>query len=204
MEIFQIKTKPHGKERLNEFIQGGFIAIGWPGIGDLNSVPKEEVRQRLEKKYSYDNSRSLGNDLGNVWAFSHTMQDGDIVLFNGHQSTVYIVKVGPYKYAEEYDNDEGMAHQRPFKLLQVAEKANLNPKIQELLRNRSAVTKFKYPIEEAEIKALNTEYSLEKFSSGKVKESAIEEALEILYTALKSENKDHQLKAATELLRYEK
>ncbi len=48
MNIFQIKTKPHGKERLNDFIQGEFIAIGWPGIGDLNGTSKSEVLKTFE------------------------------------------------------------------------------------------------------------------------------------------------------------
>lgn len=204
MNIFQIKTKPHGKERLNDFIQGEFLAIGWPGIGDLNGTSKSEVRKRLEDKYTYENSRSLGNDLGNVWAFYDTMQDDDIVLFQGHIDDVYIVKVGPYEYVAQYDNDEGMAHQRKFELLRVEKKQSLNLKLQELLRNRSAITKFKYPLEEAGLEFLNIDLPSKQDSKINVSNNALEEALEIIYTELKSENEDRRFQAAIELLRFVK
>ncbi|MEK3992258.1 hypothetical protein [Robertmurraya sp. FSL R5-0851] len=204
MNIFQIKTKPHDKERLNEFVQGKFIAIGWPGIGDLAGVEKEEIRQRLEQRYTYKNARSLGNDLGNVWAFVNTMQEGDLVLFNGHQDYVYIVKVGPYRYEEQYDNEEGMAHQRAFELIKVAKRDDLNPKIQELLRNRSAVTKFKYPLEDAELDEIPANEILNFNSKITVDKAAIEKALNILYLELESNDSDRRFKAAIELLQFAK
>ncbi len=204
MNIFQIKTKPHDKERLNEFVQGKFIAIGWPGIGDLAGVEKEEIRQRLEQRYTYKNARSLGNDLGNVWAFVNTMQEGDLVLFNGHQDHVYIVKVGPYRYEEQYDNEEGMAHQRAFELIKVAKRDDLNPKIQELLRNRSAVTRFKYPLEDAELDEIPANEILNFNQKITVDKAAIEKALNILYSELESNDSDRRFKAAIELLQFAK
>lgn len=204
MNIFQIKTKPHGKERLNDFIQGEFLAIGWPGIGNLNGTSKIDVRKRLEDKYTYENSRSLGNDLGNVWAFFDTMQDDDIVLFQGHIDDVYIVKVGTYEYVAQYDNDEGMAHQRKFELLKIEKKQSLNLKLQELLRNRSAITKFKYSLEEAGLEFLNIDLPFKQESKLNVSNNALEEALGIIYTELKSENENHRFQAAIELLRFVK
>ncbi|WP_391207691.1 hypothetical protein [Psychrobacillus sp. L4] len=204
MNIFQIKTKPHNKERLNEFVHGKFIAIGWPGIGDLTGIEKEEIRQRLEKRYTYKNARSLGNDLGNVWAFVNTMQEGDFVLFNGHQDYVYIVKVGPYQYEKRYDNEEGMAHQRAFELIKVAKRDDLNPKIQELLRNRSAVTKFKYPLEDAELDDIPSIGPINSNQKITVDNAAIEKALNILYSELESNDSDRCFKAAIELLQFAK
>ncbi|EIM05912.1 hypothetical protein A1A1_13862 [Planococcus antarcticus DSM 14505] len=204
MNIFQMKTKPHNQERLNDFIQGKFIAIGWPGIGNLEGASKEEVRKRLADKYSYESSRSLGNDLGNVWAFSETMKNDDIVFFQGHQNDVYIIKVGPYEYEKKYDNEEGMAHQRKFVLLKVVKKYELNSKIQELLRNRSAITKFKYALEEAELGFLEGESSVKNENVLSVGNDILLEALEIVCKELKSENEDRRFQAAVELLRFTK
>lgn len=204
MNIFQIKTRPHDKERLNEFVQGEFIAIGWPGIGDLTGVEKEEIRQRLQQHYTYKNAHSLGNDLGNVWTFVHTMQEDDLVLFTGHQNHVYIVKVGPYSYEERYDNEEGMAHQRAFKMLKIAKRDDLNPKIQELLRNRSAVTKFKYRLEDADLSDISTNEVHKLNPKVMAGEAAIEKALNILYLELESHDSDRRFKAAIELLRFAK
>lgn len=204
MNIFQIKTKPHGKERLNDFIQGKFIAIGWPGIGTLTGVSKDQVRKRLEEEYLYENARSLGNDLGNVWAFSETMEENDIVLFQGHQDDVHIVQVGPYEYVEKFDNEEGMAHQRKYELLKVMKRQALNSKIQELLRNRSAITKFKYPLEEAQLDFPEVDGPFKSDSKLNVDSNALQEALEIIYGELKSENIDRRFKAAIELIRFAK
>lgn len=206
MNIFQIKTKPHDKERLNDFIQGGFIAIGWPGIGDLFDVTKDEVRERLDEAYTYSNSRSLGNDLGNVWAFSKTMGEGDIVLFQGHLDDVYIVKVGPYEYVKHYDNQEGMAHQRKFELLRIVKRQSLNSKVQELLRNRSAVTKFKYPLEEAGLDFLDLDlpFTADNKSKVEVDNNKLKEALEIIYAELNSDIPERRFNAAIELLRFAK
>ncbi|MBJ8133713.1 hypothetical protein [Bacillus cereus group sp. N3] len=204
MNIFQIKTKPHGNERLNDFVQRELIAIGWPGIGDLNGISKEELRKRLENEYSYKNSRSLGNDLGNVWSFYNTMNDGDIVMFQGHVDNVYIVKVGPYKYVAKYDNAIGMAHQRDFELLKVMKKHELNPKVQELLRNRSSITMFKYPIEEAELDFINIDMPVQQDSNLYVDGETMQRAMKILKDGLNSSNEEIRFQAAVELLRYAK
>lgn len=206
MNIFQIKTKPHGNERLNDFVQGEFLAIGWPGIGNLNEVSKDEVRERLDKAYDYESSRSLGNDLGNVWAFVDTMTEGDLVLFQGHVNNVYIVKVGPYEYVEKYDNAIGMAHQRKFELIKVVKKQQLNSKVQELLRNRSAITKFKYPIEDAELDLINIDMPVQYDSNlyVDVDEEIIQKAMQILIDGLDSSSEEIRFKAAVELLRYTK
>ncbi|MCM3164374.1 hypothetical protein [Metabacillus litoralis] len=218
MNIFQIKTKPHGTDRLNEFLRFNFICIGWPGIGNLEGVSKEEIRERLQKTYYNDryeeNARTIGVDLGNIWAFVETMQEGSIVLFHGHQDNVHIVKVGPYKYVEEFDNNkDGKCHQRDFTLLATVSYSELNLKLQELLRHRGTVTKFKYPLEDAELDMLiqgdgvtqtDSFRGNEHYSSEKVPVNIISEALEVLYDALKSKDHTIRFKAAVEILRYSK
>ncbi|MBS2970538.1 hypothetical protein J9317_17470 [Metabacillus sp. KIGAM252] len=211
MNIFQIKTRPHGTVRLNEFIQGNFIAIGWPRIGNLAGVSKEEIRIRLQKAYghTYDNPRTISVDLGNIWAFVDTMQEGAVALFHGHLDNVHIVEVGAYEYVEEFDNNEdGMCHQRKFKPLTVVKFDELNSKLQELLRHRGTVTRFKYPLEDAELEALIYSQSDLKHPSQliprEVPEDIINKALEVLDEALHSSDPDKRFKAAVEILRYVK
>ncbi|MEK5528583.1 hypothetical protein MKX79_04200 [Viridibacillus sp. FSL R5-0468] len=220
MNIFQIKTKPHGADRLNEFIHGEFISIGWPGMGSLEGITKEELRERLKKVYYNEhykgNPRGISVDLGNVWAFVDTMKPDDIVLFHGHQNNVHIVRVGPYKYVEELDNDQdAMCHQREFTLLKVVKFDELNSKLQELMRHRGTVTKFKYPLDAAELDLLlmgNIEDRNVKpdivhpidLVTRDVPEEIVKAALEVLYEALDSEDYDKRFKAAVEILRFVK
>jgi predicted Mrr-cat superfamily restriction endonuclease len=213
VNIFQIKTKPHGTDRLNEFLKSHFICIGWPGIGNLDGVSKEEIRERLKKTRNEDNARTIGVDLGNIWAFVDTMKEDSIVFFHGHHRNVHIVKVGPYKYVKEFDNDkDGMCHQREFELLATVTYEDLNPKLQELMRHRGTVTKFKYPFEDAELDFLiggQGTIQTDPFRGDEnyidtVPEEIINDALNVLYDALNSNDPDKRFRAAVEILRYVK
>lgn len=214
MNIFQIKCKPHGKDRLNEFIAENFLSIGWPFIGNLEGVEKEEIRERLlnvdkyKKRYS-KNNRTVSVDLGNIWAFVNLMKPGDIVLFQGHQNNVHIVEVKSYEYIQEFDNSEGMCHQRKFSPLAIVLFEELNSKLQELMRNRGTITRFKYPLEDAELDSLigsqpDTLRKEQEVSLQPVPEKVIKQALEELYSALHSEDLDKRFRAAIEILRYTK
>jgi predicted Mrr-cat superfamily restriction endonuclease len=152
MQMFQMKSRPHDHDRLQQWLKEGFVNIGWPNLGDLTSVTKEELKERLSgAPYNYS-GQVLANQLGTVSAFVHTMQAGDIVLVMENDGWVRIGRVGKYRYVSQYDTDkEGMCHQRPMEWLEVLPKDELNEEVRELLRNRGAVTKFKYPTEVAKL-----------------------------------------------------
>ena len=60
-----MKTKPHNIHRFQQFIKENFVCIGWPGIGDLHGVNKDEIRNRISNEYGYTGHK-LGNALGQV------------------------------------------------------------------------------------------------------------------------------------------
>ncbi|GEL78662.1 hypothetical protein [Tenuibacillus multivorans] len=202
MKVFQIKSKPHGIDRENQFIHDKFICIGWPGIGDLTYSGREEIKEQLQKKYGYEGQK-LGYCLGVVNAFVNTMTEGDIVLLSSNKNNlVHIGIVGPYRYEDKYDNnDDGMCHQRDVNWVKVVDQNDLNSKIQELLRNRGTVTQFKYPYEMSELEQLL--YG-QKERQIKVNVKLEEKSLRILEEALESDNTDHQIKAAMAILQYTK
>lgn len=74
-----MKTKPHGIERIREFIDEKFVCIGWPGIRNLEQMNKDKIGDKLEQTYGYTGHR-LGNALGQVNTFVNTMKTGDVVL----------------------------------------------------------------------------------------------------------------------------
>ena len=214
MNIFQIKVKPHGEDRLNEFITKNFLSIGWPFIGNLEGVEKEEIRERLlnvdryKERYS-KNNRTISVDLGNIRSFVNIMKAGDIVLFQGHQNNVHIVEVKSYEYIEEFDNNDGMCHQRKFSPLAIVLFEELNSKLQKLIHNRGTITKFNHPLEDAELDSLigsqtDTLSKEHVISSQAVPEKVIKQALEELYSALHSADLDKRFRAAAEILRYAK
>jgi predicted Mrr-cat superfamily restriction endonuclease len=149
--VFQLKTKPHGIQRYEEFIKENKIGIGWPGISNLSNVSKEELRSRLRVVYGYSGAR-LRNALGAIWAFIDTMKEGDIVMIR-KGSLVSIGLIGPYQYEEQLDNDtDGFCHQRSVDWIVVDEDASLfNEKVRETLNHRGIVTKCKYDLSELEL-----------------------------------------------------
>ncbi|SES08114.1 hypothetical protein [Salipaludibacillus aurantiacus] len=196
MKLFQMKSKPHGKERLEEFLEKGYVAIGWPGIGDLSGVSKQELKERLEKKYGYQ-GQQLGTYLGAVNAFVNTMDKNDLVLISDGEYA-HLGIVGSYEYEKDYDNDEyGICHQREVKWTATINKDELPENVTELLRNRGTITQFKHPVESA---------GLDRYLTSKetLSVETLEKALSIVEKELNSKDLDRRFNAAVELLRFVK
>lgn len=127
-----IRPKPHGNNRLQDFLEKDIIGIGWPGIGNLTEVKtREEVRIGLENA-GYTEGRknnAIGQDVGTIFRFIKEMKIDDYVLVpNG--SEVYLGKILEEKpiYVKELDNNqEGFAHQRRVKWL--FNKKSINKKL---------------------------------------------------------------------------
>lgn len=205
VNIFQMKSKPHGIDRLFEFTDtkdegDTFVAIGWPGIGNLTNVSKDEIRERLERTYNYQ-GQQLATYLGAVNAFVNTMKKDDLVLISNHRDEVFVFEVGDYEYVEKYDNDtDGMCHQRKAKLLIILNKADLNLEIQELLRNRGTITQFKYPYERSGL-----DKWLEPADEPSVNlNELVNKALNVLEKELLAKDAMTRITAAAEILRYAK
>lgn len=150
MNIFQLKTTPHGIERFAEFINDEFICIGWPGIGDLNQLDKDEIRNRLKETYGYT-SHQLGNALGRINAFVNTMKKGDTVLVK-EKDWVHVGTVGDYKYEQKYDNEkDGMCHRRSVEWKEPLQITEIRDDIQKLIRNRITISKYPESVEVEDI-----------------------------------------------------
>lgn len=200
MNIFQMKTKPHGIPRLRQFIDEKFVCIGWPGIDNLENVDKNEIKKRLAEEYGYT-GRKLGNALGQVNTFINTMQKGDIIIIT-ERDWAYIGTVGKYVYEQKYDNyQDGMCHRRSVEWSDKILINSLDSSLQRLLSNRNTICQYPESVEESGIdNILGKQPLLNKEKTAKL-ESLFEEALAILENELKSEDPERRIKAATELIR---
>lgn len=199
MNLFQMKTQPHGNESLKSFLTNNYVCIGYPNIGDLTSIDKDVLRDRLSLEYNWSGSQ-LGNHLGIVNAFVNTMQKGDIVLIT-ENDWVHIGELDEYLYDSSYES-EGKCHRRNVKWLKTVKKDDLNEKVRELIKNRSIVTKFKHPYELAEIESVLNGISNTKFNKIYVDNELVEKALNVLTEALSSNDEALRVKAASEILKY--
>jgi MoxR-like ATPase len=89
-------------ERASEWADcraGGYICIGWDGIGDLSQY---EDQQSLKKAMMDENPKDTMKQVNQVWRFKH-IEKGDIVIANrGMESIVGIGRVtGPYFFSPD-------------------------------------------------------------------------------------------------------
>lgn len=200
MKIFQIKTKPHGIERFQEFINEEFVCIGWPGLGNLKDVGKDEIRNRLEEEYKYTGHK-LGNALGQVNTFVNTMKNGDVILIT-KKNSAHIGIVGEYLYEKKYDNQEdGMCHRRNVKWKNEIPLRNLSSSLQRLVNNRNTICQFSDSLEASGIYEILGKQPLMNKNDAIKLDNLFSEALLVLEKELKSEDPDRRLKAAAELMR---
>lgn len=198
MNIFQIKSQPHGVERLDLFLSQGYICIGYPGIGDLLGVNKDEIRDRLNNKYGWTGSQ-LGTHLGIVNAFVNTMEKDDIVLVK-ENDWVHIGRVDFYQYDSNFES-EGMCHRRDVKWLVKVKRDRLNAEIRELLSNRSILTKYKYLYETSGLEEILSVTDRKENIDGKYND-IISRSIEILTKSLDSNDEQIRVNSATALLNY--
>lgn len=206
MNIFQIKTSPDYKNRLDEFINDEMICIGYPQLPSLKGMDREQLRHIITKIYNYSGSK-LGNHLGIINSFINTMREGDRVLISDGDW----VRIGEVK---EYEFDpklisEGMCHRRKVNWIGTVQKHEVNEYVKELLRNRSLLTKFKHPTELAELDELlnSTNVKIVQNKSEVTKyldKEIIEKSIEVLVRALDSNDEKNRIIAASELLKLSK
>ncbi|MCD9020321.1 hypothetical protein [Cohnella silvisoli] len=208
MNLFHIKSTLQGIDRMAEFLKENFVSIGWPGIGDLENVGKDEIQKRLAEVYHYQ-GQELTERLGEVSLFTHTMQDGDYVLISDSES-VYLGDGGDYYYVEQSDTGEdGMCHRRGVTWLNSIPRSELNAAVQELLMDSGTISQFKHPFPMAQLNRwvsipTETASNLKTGNQDKVDHKTIEEALDILRQAMRSDDVERRERAALAILQYAK
>jgi len=200
MTIFQMKAKPHDHEKLNDFLTEGYVCIGWPGIGDLSHVDKDELRTRLQTAYDYK-GHTLGYNLGQVNSFANVMKTGDTVLIKDKE-TVHVGTVGNYYYEKKYDNDEdGICHRRKVEWHESVALEDLQEDIQSFVKNRHTISQYSGTRKLSGLEDLFIARNVIENEERERLDSLFNDALNILETELKSEDPDRRLKAASELVR---
>lgn len=103
-----IRPKPHDQVRIHEFLEEGFIAVGWPNIGDLTGLREPELRERIQQVYGETNS-----GLATLKIMVYRMKQGDYVVVP-YEGAIYFGKImSDYMYDATKDNsDLGYPHQR--------------------------------------------------------------------------------------------
>jgi restriction system protein len=92
----------------NRPIDGGYVAIGWPGLGDIRAYPdREAFKVALAAQAAEGHAGAVPVQAGVLFRFTHEMKAGDIVVYpSKHDRMVNIGRfTGQTSYVEG-DGDE--------------------------------------------------------------------------------------------------
>ena len=81
------------------------IAIGWSALGDLRTIPSENVlRQEYTKAYPNEKPRAVGTSVSQIWRFYKEIEVGDLVFVRAYVALIGVAVVeGNYDFIDEKD-----------------------------------------------------------------------------------------------------
>lgn len=84
------------------------IAIGWDALGDLSKIKsKDELYKLYEDKYPKTKSKTIGQNVGQIWRFIFEMKVGDyVVLADGNKMHIAKVLSEYYYDSQNYPNED--------------------------------------------------------------------------------------------------
>lgn len=107
-----VRPKPHEYNRLDEFLEDGLVAIGWPDYGDLSGYSKTDIREMIEGRHDWSPQKT-GQVVGMINRFVNDIETGDFVLVPSG-GNVYLGRIQTdYDFDENKSSDDtGYPHQR--------------------------------------------------------------------------------------------
>ncbi|MCW8283567.1 restriction endonuclease [Agrobacterium sp. InxBP2] len=84
-------------------IQGGYVAIGWPALGDVRQVgqTREDYKRAMAKAYVDIKPGAIPVDAGTVFKFVHEIQAGDFVIYPSKSDRM--INIGRFLGQSAYD-----------------------------------------------------------------------------------------------------
>ncbi|WP_317176034.1 restriction endonuclease [Halomontanus rarus] len=148
-DAWVVRPKPHGTNRLNEFLEGEIVAVGWPSLSDLSTYTKRDIREQIKDIYG-QSSHELGQNTGQINRFVNEMSVDDLVLVPSG-GNIYLGKIqGQYEFVEERASDEeGYPHQRKVEWCHggaAIDRSSLPGKLHDTLKGRLTVFSADYSL----------------------------------------------------------
>ena len=137
-----VRPKPHGTNRLDEFLEDNFIAIGWPSVGNLTEDNKSDIRSRLHEEKDWSNQK-IGTALGQIDRFVNKIAVDDRVLVPAG-GDIYVGKVtSGYRWDPDLrSDDEVYPHYRRVEWLfdgKAVSRSSLPGRLHDSLKGRLTV-----------------------------------------------------------------
>lgn len=97
----------HIYARGDSIVQKGYVALGWPEMGDLSKLPLAREAFKAKVAEVYANASHVPQSAGQLFRFLHEMREGDVIIFRSKvDRQVHIGKVaGPYEYRPDLHDE---------------------------------------------------------------------------------------------------
>ncbi|WP_121616644.1 restriction endonuclease [Virgibacillus halodenitrificans] len=196
--VWLVRPMPHGINRMKQFLDVGFIAIGYPAGMSFKDKSLSDLKEILEKE-------DCSEGIGNVNLFVNAMNIGDyIVVPDDNKKDVYIGEITSHYYHEpslDKPNKGYYPHQRKIEWF-FEKKPLLRSILPEALKGSmrypgtiANITKHRSIVENL----LKTEeHSIDLIHSNDI----LSKAIIVLEELLEDNNSDIRLKAAETIVRY--
>jgi restriction system protein len=115
MTLWVVKGGRTG-EREDRFLENSVVGVGWEELGDLSLFgTRDALKVAYRETYPGESEIRVGVQVGQMWAISHTMSDGDLVVVPlKTRGQIAVGRIaGPYRHTSEFGPD--MVHVRPVK-----------------------------------------------------------------------------------------
>ena len=146
-----IRPIPHGINRLTKFKENGFIAIGWPCIGNLSGRSREDLKLLLSQPPYNLTGLALGNAYATIDIFVNQMAVGDLLLMPDGDD-IYLGEVtSDYYFDSKADSyDEGYSHQRTAKWITNTSRKELSMDLRSSLKVHRTTANLSHHTDEIE------------------------------------------------------
>lgn len=102
MAVWLVRAGSHG-EHEQKFLSEGRVYVTWDGLDvDLAGLTKRgELAEELLQRYPTTKPRAIGNWVGQIWSFAHSIRKGDLIVVPLKSSrTIQIGEVvGDYQFS---------------------------------------------------------------------------------------------------------
>lgn len=206
MHLYKINLDLNRVNRMAEFRKDNFIGMNWQDVGNLENVSKEEWEECCAKVNKYGDQELLAK-LNEVSTFVYAMQDGDYVLVID-KDAVHLGDLGDYFYVDSLDTEEvDLCHRRGVTWIKSLVQEELHVELKQFLSEELMIAKFNWPVTQEQLERWLSKPSGMKQETDRhvhVDAKIIEEALDILKKAMRSEDADRRERAAIAILNYAK
>lgn len=154
-KYFLLRPKPGGSDRLEEFREKKFCAIGWSDIGDLKKIKKiennyiEPCKIAVEKAYPKWQSWQIASAATALDTFVNLMEHDDILVIPDYDKIHFAKITGDYYFEEEHQKED-YANQRKIEFLKMVKRESLPERLKNALKVRYIIANFKDYKEEIE------------------------------------------------------